>query len=395
MFKIVYAGSVLAVANAHNWLEEPMSYNLNKASQAMPCPPKAADYVPMEPIAPGTPIPMKWTTNHGGTHFVKVAATMAELAAADKIVEIANPGATYTLALTNPGDYVVQYGWSGYYNCFDVTVAANAVPAAPCAGGASCALQYGRHSSCVNNACVCDIGATMTTVGNSTFCLTEAGSSKPNCPEYCRDALDWCIGSNAIYTSEAECLVKCSTFPIIESTEEPGTYPVLTTGNSLNCRKYHLHIEGGSPKDHCPHASYGGMDKAHCAGEGTEYLVTALVSIAAPLLNNPELAVANRLEDFLYGQQIGLPATIDVPSCAINVASYECTVVFSGPNADTMKSALLAKQTLLNTYMQDSAYLKNIEGAAVNINSYDIAVGPSSQVVPALALTALLPFLLF
>lgn len=375
-----FCALLLSGVSAHNWLEEPLSYNANKASQAMPCPAKSADYAGLE-VKPGTPIPMKWTTNHGGTHWVKaVSAPITDLATqltgADKLVEIANPGATYTLVLSEPGEYVVQYGWAGYYNCFNVSVLADAVPADPCEGGASCVVTYGRHSSCINNACVCDTGYQKTPIGNNTLCLSSQAAAKPTCSGYCRDAMDWCIGSNAIYDSMENCLTNCATFPVIESQTEPGVYPVLTTGNSLNCRSYHLHVEGGSPKVHCPHAAYDGLDKAHCSGDGSEYLTAALVSIYHPTLEHQPEAVANRIEDWLFGFLKNADSeSAQVADCATTSDTYECSVVFSGPNKDSLKSSLQSRSVEFKAYVADQSFLPGVTQVTVASNTPESVAG--------------------
>lgn len=376
-----FSAILLCGVSAHNWLEDPLSYNGNKASQAMPCPAKTADYVGLE-VKPGTPIPMKWTTNHGGTHWVKavrgpITDLASQLSGAEKLVEIANPGATYTLELSEPGEYVVQYGWSGYYNCFNVSVLANAVPADPCEGGSSCVLTYGRHSSCINSECVCDSGYQKTQIGNHTLCLSSQAGVKPTCSGYCRDAMDWCIGSNAIYSSMEECLSSCATFPVIESNEEPGVYPVLTTGNSLNCRIYHLHVEGGSPKAHCPHASYDGFDADHCSGDGSEYLTASLVSIYHPTLEHQPEAVANRIEDWLFGFLGVTRESAQVADCATTSDTYECSVVFSGPSKDTYKSQLHSRTAEFTAYVSQQDFLPGVTQVSLTSNELQ-TVGAAS-----------------
>ena len=55
-----------------------------------------------------------------------------------------------------------------------------------------------------------------------------------------------CTGSNAVYDA-ATCMTKCATIP---TTGQPND----TTGNTIQCRIYHLGAAAGDPVLHCPHA---------------------------------------------------------------------------------------------------------------------------------------------
>jgi len=81
------------------------------------------------------------------------------------------------------------------------------------------------------------------------------------CTVYCDLALSVCTGSNQLFTSMTSCMSTCSGFAI---TGKPGD----TTGNTVQCRIYHIGAAGALQLQslHCPH---GGMVSATCGGGST------------------------------------------------------------------------------------------------------------------------------
>jgi hypothetical protein len=55
-----------------------------------------------------------------------------------------------------------------------------------------------------------------------------------------------CTGSNAVYTA-AMCMTKCALIPT-------SGQPNDTSGDSVQCRIYHLGAAAADPVLHCPHA---------------------------------------------------------------------------------------------------------------------------------------------
>jgi hypothetical protein len=84
----------------------------------------------------------------------------------------------------------------------------------------------------------------------TTHC-PHAGPSGGNvcgtwCDNYCQLMAKNCTGSNAVYDA-ATCMTKCMTIP---TTGNPGA----TSGNSVQCRIYHLGVAATDPTTHCPHS---------------------------------------------------------------------------------------------------------------------------------------------
>jgi hypothetical protein len=121
-----------------------------------------------------------------------------------------------------------------------------------------------------------------------------------DCSSYCAEVQSNCSGANLQYSSTAECMAACASFPV-------GTSTVTDmTGNTLGCRIYHA----GAPAmmaaaTHCPHAGPGGdmispAAGTYCSGGDVCQSFCALEikacgSIEAPLPNNPRDAAGNPL----------------------------------------------------------------------------------------------------
>jgi len=72
----------------------------------------------------------------------------------------------------------------------------------------------------------------------------DAGSSP--CALYCSDELEYCTGANAQFHDRATCLTACAKYP---TTGKDGD----TSGDTLQCRVYHLNAASSDPALHCPH----------------------------------------------------------------------------------------------------------------------------------------------
>jgi hypothetical protein len=71
------------------------------------------------------------------------------------------------------------------------------------------------------------------------------------CENYCYLALRNCTGANQLYADNNACMTACAGIP-----SDP-TMPNAQSGNTLQCRIYHLNNAGGSQQlamTHCPHA---------------------------------------------------------------------------------------------------------------------------------------------
>jgi hypothetical protein len=75
------------------------------------------------------------------------------------------------------------------------------------------------------------------------------------CANYCGLAMSICSGEFALFADFEECVTECQTLP------DDGTIGD-TTGNSVQCRMYHLGAaaESGNRATHCPHASIPSAD---------------------------------------------------------------------------------------------------------------------------------------
>ena len=72
-----------------------------------------------------------------------------------------------------------------------------------------------------------------------------------NCVTYCENAEARCRDANALYENETECLEACEGFP-----DDPDL-PVASaiTGDTVQCRLYHLDSAEIDPDTHCSHSS--------------------------------------------------------------------------------------------------------------------------------------------
>ena len=84
----------------------------------------------------------------------------------------------------------------------------------------------------------------------ATHC-PHAGVSGANtcglwCDVYCREARNNCTDGNQIYANDQVCATACAG---LTTTGTPGA----TTGNTVQCRIYHLNAAATDPNTHCPH----------------------------------------------------------------------------------------------------------------------------------------------
>ncbi|MCA1663868.1 MAG: hypothetical protein LC659_06305 [Myxococcales bacterium] len=66
------------------------------------------------------------------------------------------------------------------------------------------------------------------------------------CDNYCQLMAKNCTGSNAVYDA-ATCMTKCATIPTNGNTND-------TSGNTIQCRIYHLGVAATDPALHCAHS---------------------------------------------------------------------------------------------------------------------------------------------
>ena len=74
------------------------------------------------------------------------------------------------------------------------------------------------------------------------------------CENYCDLAMSNCTGDDALYNDNASCMTACEGFAT------DGAIGA-TSGNSVQCRIYHLGVAGSSAAmahDHCPHGGETG-----------------------------------------------------------------------------------------------------------------------------------------
>jgi len=124
--------------------------------------------------------------------------------------------------------------------------------------------------------------------GDSSHCL-HAGPSGDNtcgswCTVYCDLIQNACYGSNAQYTSTAQCMDVCGNF-------SSGGAPGDASGNTVQCRIYHAGVAGSDITNnahvHCPHAgpSGGGVCVATTTGAATGAATTgAATSVVVSVL---------------------------------------------------------------------------------------------------------------
>jgi len=132
--------------------------------------------------------------------------------------------------------------------------------------------QYADAASCLQE-CTTNYGWALgmmgDTSGNSVGCRAyHAGAAMSNamvhcphagptggnvcgswCENYCYLALRNCTGGNSIYPDIGTCMTTCGQIPT-------GGKPNDTSGNTVQCRIYHLGLAGmnaASAATHCPH----------------------------------------------------------------------------------------------------------------------------------------------
>ena len=142
--------------------------------------------------------------------------------------------------------------------------------------------QYDNETQCLT---ICkewaawDVGDADDTDGNTITCRlyhanaassSDANAAETHCPHagpsgggvcgtwcdnYCDLATKNCSGAAELYASEAQCQATCAGFA------ESGPLDA-STGNTVQCRIYHLSVAGSDPPDsaalHCPHGSEDG-----------------------------------------------------------------------------------------------------------------------------------------
>jgi hypothetical protein len=248
----VILASIFGLAEAHNWMTAPVSRNGNQAATTIPCDVGTSPSIPTMIVEMDQPFSISWTTNHDGNHFVKIASLSQELQLESMTttstpalvhygsfpVSTASTSFTFTSGSYLEGMYVLQYGWSNYRNCATIQV-----------------VPSGSGSSGVN---------------------VTGGVDEINCVSYCEDYAFYC---NSLpnyefsYTDTFDCLAKCATFPLGD--------PSDVLGNTLHCRNHHLHIEGGLPAEHCPHASLNGTNKCFRIPGGEDFLPAIALTLAS------------------------------------------------------------------------------------------------------------------
>jgi hypothetical protein len=73
-----------------------------------------------------------------------------------------------------------------------------------------------------------------------------------NCTSFCETDLAICTGTNAAYTSMADCMTKCAAYTYTAG----ESITADQSKNTLNCRVYHLQaasLGAGNLTVHCPH----------------------------------------------------------------------------------------------------------------------------------------------
>lgn len=280
-----FAALLVAPVLAHNWMAEPPSRNGNVAATAKPCPAEAAGYVPLT-VAPGATITASWTQNHGGDHYIRLVPAAEEATlepfvpgavGTAGIVAMQPNGVANTAPVTAPataGTYTLQYVWNNYRNCATIIVDANG------------ALTAGGNS---------------TTMGAGEDAMLMA-----NCATYCEDIMTQCMGDNMQYIDNRDCMRACATIP---QTGTDGD----STGNTIQCRWYHLHVEKfDNAYLHCSHAGLEGGGAAHCGSGDFVPGVSLMIQITDPtaltaVMMKEMLVTALQEGGFIDCMSVGMP----------------------------------------------------------------------------------------
>jgi hypothetical protein len=104
--------------------------------------------------------------------------------------------------------------------------------------------------------------------GNAALHCRHAGFSgadtcgTSHCAAFCKQDIALCGGQTTPpYASQADCETKCAAYPYVAAT---GGDTALTSGNTMQCRLYHLEAAyggGAATTTHCPHT---GQTSATC-----------------------------------------------------------------------------------------------------------------------------------
>ena len=96
-----------------------------------------------------------------------------------------------------------------------------------------------------------DGGATGGTGGGATGGEADASTPAADCDGYCAAVQAACTGANAQYADDAACQTACAGFA---TTGMDGD----TSGDTLQCRLYHVGVAADDPDTHCGHAGPDG-----------------------------------------------------------------------------------------------------------------------------------------
>jgi len=83
------------------------------------------------------------------------------------------------------------------------------------------------------------------------------------CDNYCHLTQSNCTGANELFTDADACQTTCAGYSDLGSPGDP-------TGDSVQCRAYHILVAGldaSSATTHCPHGQPDGFDLEHCQGD--------------------------------------------------------------------------------------------------------------------------------
>ena len=67
-----------------------------------------------------------------------------------------------------------------------------------------------------------------------------------DCAAFCATAVSTCTGANEVWADAAACETECAGFPTTGCADD-------TSGDTLQCREYHLGAAGTDPDTHCAH----------------------------------------------------------------------------------------------------------------------------------------------
>ncbi len=91
---------------------------------------------------------------------------------------------------------------------------------------------------------------TTTSTTTTTTTTTTTGGNAATCADFCADYLTNCSANTPEWTVAADCETDCAAWA-------QGT-PGATSGDTLECRFYHVTAAAGDPATHCPHAGSDG-----------------------------------------------------------------------------------------------------------------------------------------